>query len=60
MKGNLVAEKRIMFIKNALSVVGIAPERLRLEYVSASEGKKFASVIENMTAELKKLGPLME
>jgi len=38
---------------------GIEQERFRLEWVSASEGKRFAQVVNEMTEELKTLGPSM-
>jgi F420-non-reducing hydrogenase iron-sulfur subunit len=37
--------------------VGLEPERVRFEYVSASEGKKYADLINKMTEDIKKLGP---
>ncbi len=36
---------------------GIEEERFRLEWVSASEGPRFAQVVTEMTKEVKKLGP---
>ena len=36
---------------------GLEPERFRLEWISASEGTKFAQVVTEMVDELKKLGP---
>ncbi len=44
-------------MKNLLEYVGINPERLRMSWVSASEGKKFADVITEVTEDLKKIGP---
>ncbi len=40
-----------------LEDLGIEPERFRLEWVSASEGQRFAEVIKNFTDEIKELGP---
>jgi F420-non-reducing hydrogenase iron-sulfur subunit len=40
-----------------LAQFGIEPERLRIEWISASEGDKFARVVKEMVEELKKLGP---
>jgi F420-non-reducing hydrogenase iron-sulfur subunit len=37
--------------------MGIEPERVRFEYVSASEGQKFAQVVTDFVDELKKIGP---
>jgi F420-non-reducing hydrogenase iron-sulfur subunit len=36
---------------------GLEPERFRLEWVSASEGARFAQVVNDMVGDLKKLGP---
>jgi F420-non-reducing hydrogenase iron-sulfur subunit len=36
---------------------GLEPERFRLEHIAASEGEKFAKVVEDMTSELISLGP---
>jgi F420-non-reducing hydrogenase iron-sulfur subunit len=40
-----------------LKEFGIEPERLRLEWISASEGDKFAAVVRDMVNEIKNLGP---
>lgn len=40
-----------------LEDLGIEPERFRVEWVSASEGQRFAQVINDFTAEVKELGP---
>jgi len=55
--GNFKAQRRILLLKRLLKEFGIEPERLRLEWVSASEGDRFATVIKDMTEEIKKLGP---
>ena len=44
-------------IRLMLDDFGIEQERFRLEWASASEGKKFAQVVNEMTEELKPLGP---
>ena len=36
---------------------GIEEERFRLEWVSASEGGRFAQVVTEMTEQIKQLGP---
>ncbi len=56
--GNLHAEKRYHALKEILGIVGIDPSRLRLEWISASEGERFASVITDMVKEIKEIGPL--
>ena len=55
--GNFKALRRITLMKKVLKEFGIEPERLRLEWVSASEGDRFASVVKDMVAEIKRLGP---
>ncbi len=55
--GNLKAEKEVERVKKLLDAVGIGSGRLRLEWVSASEGEKFAKVVAEFVDELKKLGP---
>jgi len=57
LSGNFKAQKRITLLKKVLAQLGIEPERLRLEWVSASEGEKFAAVVKDMVAKLQKLGP---
>ena len=55
--GNFKALRRITLLKKVLPEFGIEPERLRLEWVSASEGDKFAAVVKDMVEQMKKLGP---
>jgi F420-non-reducing hydrogenase iron-sulfur subunit len=55
--GNFKAQRRVLMTKALLEKMGIEPERLRLEWISAAEGGKFAEVIKQMTNELKRLGP---
>jgi len=57
LSGNFKAQRRIQLLKKVLEQFGIEPERLRLEWVSASEGDRFATVIRDMTEQIKKLGP---
>jgi heterodisulfide reductase subunit A len=55
--GNLKAEKRVSQVKEWLKEAGIEPERLRLEWASAGEGKRIAEIIGDFTSQLRKLGP---
>jgi F420-non-reducing hydrogenase iron-sulfur subunit len=55
--GNFKALRRITLLKKALKDFGIEPERLRLEWISASEGDKFAAVVRDMVEEIQNLGP---
>jgi F420-non-reducing hydrogenase iron-sulfur subunit len=56
--GNVKAEERVKMIRSLLKTIGIEDKRLRLEWVSASEGKRFAKVIEDFVDTLKELGPI--
>lgn len=56
-KGNFVMDKRFGYIKDVVEKLGIEPGRVRLEWISASEGGKFAALIREMKEEVKRLGP---
>jgi len=55
--GNYKVQRRVVMLKKLLEQFGLEPERLRLEWVSASEGDRFATVIKDMTEQIRKLGP---
>lgn len=57
-EGNYKTLRRIPLLKRLIKEFGIDPKRLRLEWVSASEGDKFAKLVNEMTEEMRKLGPL--
>jgi F420-non-reducing hydrogenase iron-sulfur subunit len=56
--GNYLARRRITILKKLLEYIGIDSRRVQLTWVSASEGNKFADVINEFTAEIKKIGPI--
>ena len=55
--GNLYTRRRVMMLKTVLETIGIPPDRLRLEWVSASEANKFATVVNDFVKEIQELGP---
>jgi F420-non-reducing hydrogenase iron-sulfur subunit len=55
--GNFKAQRRVVMVKRLMEQLGIDPKRLRLEWISAAEGDKFAKTIREMTEDLKRLGP---
>lgn len=59
-EGNYDALSMMHLGKKLLEYSGINPDRLRLEWVSASEGLRYAEVVTEFTDELKELGPLGE
>jgi F420-non-reducing hydrogenase iron-sulfur subunit len=57
-EGNFKALRRVLLLKRILREFGVDERRLRLEWVSAAEGEKFAKVSTEFTEELRALGPL--
>lgn len=57
-EGNYKTLRRMPLVNNLLSQFGIEPERFRWEWVSAAEGAKWASVVDEMTETIRQLGPL--
>lgn len=57
-EGNYKALRRFYLLRRMLSQFGIEEERLRLDWVSASESEKFVEVINDMVKKVKALGPL--
>jgi len=46
--------------KHVLEKIGINPERLYLDWVSAAEGKRFSEVITNFTEKMREVGPIQK
>ncbi len=57
-EGNHDAVSMMLLTKKLLEHIGLNPERLRLEWVSAAQGNRFAEVITDFTNKLKGLGRL--
>ena len=55
--GNLVARRKFALLKELLPYAGIEPERVQFTWVSASEGGRFAAVVEKVVEDVRKLGP---
>jgi F420-non-reducing hydrogenase iron-sulfur subunit len=58
MEGNYKALRRMQLLKRLLKDMGIEEHRFRLEWISASEGERVKTVINEMTEQVRKLGPL--
>ncbi len=56
-EGNYKAMRRYPLLKRMLKDFGVEEERVRLEWISASEGQRFAEVINDMTEKIRALGP---
>lgn len=57
-EGNYDVLKNVHIAKKILERIGINPDRLRLEWISASEGMRYAEVMNDFGKRLKELGPL--
>ena len=57
-EGNHNMMRRFPLIRKLLSQFGIEPERVRLEWVSASEGDRYAAVVKEFTDQIRQMGPL--
>ena len=57
LSGNMYARRRFTILKRLLATAGIEPDRVQFTWVSASEGSRFASVVEEVTSKVRKLGP---
>ena len=56
-KGNLSARRRVTGLRPFLEAIGFGQNRLRLEWVGASEGPKMAETVKGFTQTIKQLGP---
>jgi F420-non-reducing hydrogenase iron-sulfur subunit len=57
-EGNYKTMRRYPMLLDLLEQFGIERQRVRLEWISASEGQQFAEVVKDFTEQLKSLGPL--
>ena len=59
-RGNYLARRKMAVLKKLLEYTGIDPKRVQMTWVSAAEGNKFAKVVNEITEEIKKLGPIQQ
>jgi F420-non-reducing hydrogenase iron-sulfur subunit len=57
LSGNEKAIRNIETAQSLIRLLGIEPERLRLAWISAAEGARFAELVTDFTDEVRKLGP---
>ncbi len=55
-KGNYYTRRRFVMLKEVVKGLGLEPERIRLSWISASEGNKYVEVTTEFTEKIKKLG----
>ena len=58
-EGNFKTLRRVELLKMLLNEYGIDPRRLKLEWISASEGDKYAHTTLEFEKEIRELGPLV-
>ena len=56
--GNMKTLRRVPLLRRLLGDLGLEPQRLRLEWVSASEGERYKTVINGFVEQIRQLGPL--
>jgi len=56
-EGNYKLMRRFPLLKKLLKEYGVENDRVRLEWVSASEGQRFADIVNDMTERVRELGP---
>lgn len=56
-EGNYYARRRFALLRPFLEYLGVEKERFGVEWVSASEGKRWSQVVSSFTEEVRKLGP---
>ncbi|HID26166.1 MAG TPA: hydrogenase iron-sulfur subunit [Thermoplasmata archaeon] len=59
-KGNYLARRRVAVLRKLLEYVGVDPRRVRMTWVSAAEGHKFAKVVKEITEDVRKIGPMQQ
>ncbi len=57
-EGNYKMLRRFRLLQRMLTDLGIETERVRLEWISAAEGEKVKTVINDMVEKIKAMGPL--
>ena len=57
LKGNLRARKRVTYLKELLTELGIEPERAAIYNLSSAQGQRFAQIAQEMTDVIRALGP---
>lgn len=56
-KGNYYVRRRFALLKEILETLDLEPDRLQLSWISASEGKRYAAVVNKFAEDITRLGP---
>ncbi len=55
--GNYYARRRFALVHKIMEIFKLDPQRLRLSWISASEGQRFSHVTKEFAEEIKNIGP---
>lgn len=56
-QGNYYARRRFALLKKIMETLNLEPERIQLSWISASEGKRYAEVVNKFGEDIAKMGP---
>lgn len=56
-RGNYYARRRFALLKKIMETLNLEPERLQLSWISASEGKRYAEIVNKFSEDIAKMGP---
>ncbi len=56
-RGTYFTRRRIVLLKNILETLGLEDDRLKLTWISASEGRKYSEEVKDLAERVNKLGP---
>lgn len=56
-QGNYYARRRFALLKKIMETLNLEPERLQLSWISASEGKRYAEIVNKFSEDIAKMGP---
>jgi F420-non-reducing hydrogenase iron-sulfur subunit len=56
-QGNYYARRRFALLKKILETLELEPDRLQLSWISASEGKRYAEIVNQFSDHIAELGP---
>ena len=55
--GNLKAKRKVAYVKNVMTEIGIEPERVEMFNLSSAQGARFAEIADEMAERIQGLGP---
>ncbi|MBD3414244.1 MAG: hydrogenase iron-sulfur subunit [Candidatus Aminicenantes bacterium] len=56
-QGNYYARRRFALLKKITKILNLEPDRIQLSWISASEGKRYAEIVNQFARDITKKGP---